>query len=64
MSQINQSDVPPFQVGNHFSATRERPPHIDDLRSNQYKPNDAGSRLHAATLFDQAEFTGGEAYRR
>ena len=64
MSQTNRSDAPLFQVGNHHSATCGRPPHIDDLRSNQYKPNDAGSRLHAAALFDQGEFTGGEAYRR
>jgi hypothetical protein len=36
MSQTNRSDAPLFQVRNHHSATSGAPPHIDDLRPNQY----------------------------
>src|SRR3981081_2539645 len=36
MSQTNRSDAPLFQVRNHHSATSGPPPHIDDLRPNQY----------------------------
>lgn len=36
MNQTNRSDAPLFQVRNHHSATSGPPPHIDDLRSNQY----------------------------
>jgi len=36
MSQTNQSDAPLFQVRNHHSAASGPPPHIDDLRPNQY----------------------------
>ena len=36
MSQTNRSDAPLFQVLNHHTATSGRPPHIDDLRPNQY----------------------------
>jgi hypothetical protein len=36
MSQTNRSDAPLFQVLNHHSATSGRPPHIVDLRPNQY----------------------------
>ncbi len=36
MSQTNRSDAPLFQVRNHHSAASGPPPHIDDLRPNQY----------------------------
>jgi hypothetical protein len=36
MSQTNRSDAPLFQVRNHHSAAPGPPPHIDDVRSNQY----------------------------
>jgi hypothetical protein len=36
MSQTNRSDAPLFQVRNHHSAACGTPPHIDDLRPNQY----------------------------
>jgi hypothetical protein len=36
MSQTNRSDAPLFQVRNRHSATSGPPPHIDDLRPNQY----------------------------
>jgi hypothetical protein len=36
MSRTNPSDAPLFQVRNHHAATSGPPPHIDDLRPNQY----------------------------
>src|SRR6266487_4911808 len=36
MSRTNRSDAPLFQVRNHHSAASGPPPHIDDLRPNQY----------------------------
>ena len=36
MSQTNRSDAPLFQVRNHHSAERGVPPHVDDVRPNQY----------------------------
>jgi hypothetical protein len=36
MSQTNRSDAPLFQVRNHHSAACGTPPHMDDLRPNQY----------------------------
>ena len=36
MSQTNRSDATLFQARNHHSATSGPPPHIDDLRPNQY----------------------------
>src|SRR3977135_1055561 len=36
MSQTSRSDAPLFQVRNHHSADCGTPPHIDDLRPNQY----------------------------
>jgi hypothetical protein len=36
MSQTNRSDAPLFQVRNHHAAECGIPPHIEDLRPNQY----------------------------
>jgi hypothetical protein len=36
MSTSNGGDAPLFQVRNHHSATSGPPPHIDDVRTNQY----------------------------
>ena len=36
MSQIKRSDGPHFQIRNHHAAECGIPPHIEDLRPNQY----------------------------
>jgi hypothetical protein len=36
MSTAKGGDAPLFQVGNHHTAASGPPPHIDDLRPNQY----------------------------
>src|SRR2546423_8494281 len=36
MSTTNGGDALVFQVGNHHSAACGTPPHMDDLRPNQY----------------------------
>jgi hypothetical protein len=36
MSQTNRNNAPLFQVRNHHSAACGTPPHMDDLRPNQY----------------------------